>query len=223
MQALLTINTQSCFDQEFRLIPRLLRCLCQGVTLLQRITQVKLLDDIIADATATEILPADGDTIGIILHHVLEIVHRPVVDDEHRLTVALFLLLLLGEFLFLDLNIIFLRQPAQGLGIGDLFVLHQEVDGRTTLATSKALADLLRGGHHKRRGLIIVKRAQALVVHACLTQGHKLPHHVNDVRGVHDFIYRRSVNHFGDKVTKSRAQNKETCFFFCRDGVTSPS
>ena len=25
------------------------------------------------------------------------------------------------------------------------------------------------------------------------------------------------------KVTKNRAQNKETCFFFCRDGVSSPS
>jgi hypothetical protein len=28
---------------------------------------------------------------------------------------------------------------------------------------------------------------------------------------------------FGGKITKSRAQNKETRFFFCRDGVISPS
>ena len=28
---------------------------------------------------------------------------------------------------------------------------------------------------------------------------------------------------FGCKVTKSRAQNKETPFFFCRDGVSSRS
>ena len=28
---------------------------------------------------------------------------------------------------------------------------------------------------------------------------------------------------FRGKVTKSREQNKETCFFFCRDGVSSPS
>ncbi len=27
--------------------------------------------------------------------------------------------------------------------------------------------------------------------------------------------------HQEGKVTKSRAQNKETCFFFCRDGVNS--
>jgi len=27
----------------------------------------------------------------------------------------------------------------------------------------------------------------------------------------------------GGKITKSREQNKETCFFFCRDAVISPS
>ena len=53
-----------------------------------------------------------------------------------------------------------------------------------------------------------MKRTQPLIVHASLAESHKLPHHIHDIRGVHDLIYRRSVYHFGYKVTKSREQNK---------------
>ena len=35
------------------------------------------------------------------------------------------------------------------------------------------------------------------------------------------FIQRKAENSY--KVTKSREQNKENLFFFCRDGVTSPN
>jgi hypothetical protein len=37
------------------------------------------------------------------------------------------------------------------------------------------------------------------------------------------FISECQVSSANTKVTKNRAQNKETGFFFCRDGVSSPS
>lgn len=83
-------------------------------------------------------------------------------------------------------------------------MLHQEVDGRAALTTGKALADLFRWRHHERRGLVIVKRTQALVVHTSLTEGNKLTHHINDVGGVHDFVYGSSVNHIRCKITKNQ-------------------
>ena len=109
---LLSRHAESCLLQELRLIARLQGCLSQSVTLLQRIAQVELLYDVVADATTAEILLTDGDTVGIVLHHLLEIVHRPLIDDKHRLALALLLLLLVGQLLLLDLDIIFLRQPA---------------------------------------------------------------------------------------------------------------
>ena len=164
----LSLKAESRLHQKLRLIARLLGGRGQGVTLRQGEAEVELRNDIVANATAAEVLLADGDAIGIILQDIFEVFHRPLVDDEHRLTVALFLLFLVGEFFLLYLYIVFLCQPAQGLGIGNLFVLHQEVDGRTTLATGKALTDLLRRRHHERRGLVIVERTQALVVHTRL-------------------------------------------------------
>ena len=125
----------------------------------------------------------------------MEIAHRPFVDDQHRLTVTLFLLLLVSQLALLDLNIILLCQPAQGFRVSNLLVLHQEVDSRTTFPTGKALTNLFRRRHHKRGGLIVVERTQSLIVHAGLAESHKLPYHVHDVRGIHDLIYRRSVNH----------------------------
>ena len=74
-------------------------------------------------------------------------------------------------------------------------MLHQEVDGRPPLATGKALADLLGGRHHERRRRIVMERAQALVVHPRLPQRDELPHHVYNVRGVHDLINSSSIYH----------------------------
>ena len=186
---------QPCLNQKLRLVSCLLGCSGQGVTLRQGEAEVELRNDIVADATTTEILLTDGDAVGIVLQDILEVFHSPLVDDEHRLTVALLLLLLVGEFLLLYLDIVFLCQPAQGLRIGNLLVLHQEVNGRATLATGETLADLLRRRHHERRSLIVVERTEAFIVHACLPQRHELPHHVDNVRGVHDLIYRQPVNH----------------------------
>ena len=169
VESFLALDAKTRLLQELRLIARFLGRHGQCVALGQGITQVELLDDIVADASATEVLFADGNAVGVVLQHLLEVLQGPLVHCQHRLTVALMLFLLVGQFPLLDLDIILLRQPAQGLGIGYLLVLHQEVDGRTALTTSKALADLLRGRHHERRCRIVVEGAQALVVHARLT------------------------------------------------------
>ena len=171
------------------------------MTVGEGVAEVELLDDIVADAAAAEILLANGDAVGVVLQNVLEILHRPIIDDQHRLAVVLLLSLLVGQFLLLNLDVILPCQPAQGLGIGDLLVLYQEVDGRATLAAGKALAYLLRRRHHERRCLVVVERAQPLVVHARLPQRHELTDHIHDVRGIHDLVYRLSVNHSPAKLS----------------------
>ena len=115
---------------------------CQCVALRQGITQRELLDDVITDSTAAKILLADGYTVGIFLQDTTEVVLCPFVHNQHRLAVALLLFLLRRQLLLFHLNAVLLCQPAQGLWIGDLLMLHQEIDGRTTLAAGKALANL---------------------------------------------------------------------------------
>ena len=40
-----------------------------------------------------------------------------------------------------------------------------------------------------------MKGAQSLVVDTCFSKSNKLANHINDVGGLHNLIYRRSVNH----------------------------
>ena len=131
----------------------------------------------------------------------MEVLARPLVDDEHRLALRLLTLLVVRQFALLNLDVVFLRQPAQGLGIGNLLVLHQEVDGIATLATGKAFANLTGWRHHKRRCLVIVERTKSLVVNPRLAQVNKLAYNIYDVNGIHNLIDCSTVYH-ACKVTK---------------------
>ena len=121
---LFPLNTQARLHKELRLITLGLSRLCQRITLLRCITQLELLNDIIADATTAEILLANGDAVRIVLKYIVKPVLGPLVDDKHRLTLALGFTLLVSQFLLNNLDIVFLSQPAQGLRIGQLLVLH---------------------------------------------------------------------------------------------------
>ena len=72
-----------------------------------------------------------------------EVVAGPLVDDEQALALALRGLLFTRQFAFLDFDAVFLGQEAQGVGVAELFVLHDEVDGIATLAAGEALAEAL--------------------------------------------------------------------------------
>ena len=198
-----------------------LRFIAHRITLRECKTQPELLYDVIANATTTEILLTNGNTIDIVFEDFVKVLTGPLVDHEHRLAVTLFALLVVRQFTFLYLDIVFLGQPAQRFGIGNLLVLHQEVDGIAALATGKALAYLTRWRDHERRRLVIVERTQALVVHARLTQVHELTYHINNVGGFHDFINCRSVNHDA-KLRKKIEPTKKSARFFNALSISLP-
>lgn len=73
----------------------LVQCLaaqCQPVV--DIITEMECADYVVAEAARAEILHADGHTVGIVVEQVLEVLAGPLVDDEHRLPLRLFLLFL---------------------------------------------------------------------------------------------------------------------------------
>ena len=165
-----SLKTKSRLHQELCLVAGFLGSLCQGVAFLRGITQLEFLDDVVADATAAEILFSDGDAVGVVFQRVVKPVLSPLVDDEHRLALTLCSTLLVGQLFLNNLDVVFPSQPAQGLWIGHLLVLHEEAGRRATLAADETVADILRRRHHERWVAVVVEGAQALVVHAALTE-----------------------------------------------------
>ena len=81
-------------------------------------------------------------------------------------------------------------------------MLHEEVYGIAALSTCEAMTYTLSGRHHKRRGLVVVKRTEALVVDASLAQCHKFRDDIHDVCRLHNLVYGISINHNRCKVSK---------------------
>ena len=112
---------------------------------------------------------------------VFKKLHRKLVDEQHRLPLGLCFPLLVGELFFVNLDIEFPGQVSQGLRIGELLVLHDEVNSTTALATSKALAYALGWRHIERRVIVVVKRTQTYVVLAALLERDKIGDDIDDV------------------------------------------
>ena len=93
------------------------------------------------------------------------------------------------------LDVVFLGQPAQRLGVGHLFVLHDKAHGVAAFAAGKAMAIAFGRRHHERWCLLVVERAQPLVVDTSFAQGDKLGYHIHDVGSIHNLIYRCLVYH----------------------------
>ena len=127
----------------------------------------------------------------------MEVVARPFVYDEHTFALALRLLLLGCEFLLFNLDVVFLGKPSQSLGIGELLVLHQEMNHVSAFSTRETLAHALCRRHHERRRLLVVKRAEALVVCSRPSQRYEFGNNVYNVGCVYNFIGCGLINHVG--------------------------
>ena len=134
LTVILALVADACLCKKLFLVSFMECCLRQCLTVGQRETESELAYRVIAEAAAAEILHTNGYTIDIVVKHVLEVVGHPLVDDEHRLAVALLFLFLVREFAFLYLDVVFLCQPAQRLRIGHLLMLHDEAHGIAALS-----------------------------------------------------------------------------------------
>ena len=142
VESFLIFSTKTRFHQKLLLVSLALCLVGQGVTLREGKAQLEFLNNVVTDATTAEILLADGLSVDIVLQNLMEILTRPLVHHKHRLTLTLLAFLVFVQFTLLNLNVVFLRQPTQCLGIGNLLVLHQEIHGIAALATGKTLTNL---------------------------------------------------------------------------------
>ena len=61
---------------------------------------------VVAEPATSEVLHAKGHAVGSVLQCVLKVRSGPLVDDEHRLALALLMLLLVGELMLLYLDVV---------------------------------------------------------------------------------------------------------------------
>ena len=73
----------------------------------------------------------------------LEVLRCVVVDNEETFTLVVTLLLFFCFLTLYDLDIVLLRQIFQSIRVGELLVLHDEVQGGTPFSTREALTDIL--------------------------------------------------------------------------------
>ena len=194
--ATVVLIADACLEYEFLLV-----AIAQGgggkrTAVLKVVAKLELLYYVVAEATASEILHSYSHAIGVVVQDVLEIACCPFVDNEHALALALLTLFVVGELTLLYLDMVFLGKPAQCLRIGHLLMLHDEAYGIASLATSKAMTHATSRRHIERRRLLVVKRAQTLIVCTTASQRHKLRHYLHYIGSVFYPFYCCVVDHY---------------------------
>lgn len=176
------------------------------------VAEVELLDDVVAETTAPEILHAHGQAVDIVVKNVLKVLFGPIVDDEHALALALLAPLLVGQLTFFDLNVVFVGQPSEGFGIVHLLMFHDEPHGVAPLAATETMTGASRRRHVERRGLLVMERTQPFIIDAALVERYKLRYYVHNIGGVLDTVYRLSVDHSCKDTRKQTNRKRKRCF-----------
>ena len=157
--AVVIAKRKSGFQQIITLITCSLRFGGERVALFQAVSKLKFFDDIVPKSAFFKITQPNGFAFGIFVECFHKIIACKFVQNEHTVSVALCLFLLVGQFFFNNFDVVFFRQKLQRFVIRQLLVLHDEMHGRAAFAARKALADIFGGGNIKRWRSVVVKRA----------------------------------------------------------------
>ena len=167
----------------------------QSIALIERIAELELANDVVAQTAGAKVGHADGTPIDTVVEGIDKIVARPLVDYKHGFACRGSSFLFIGEFAFLDLDAILPPEPFESFGVGHLFVLHHEVDHISPSSTAETLAELLGRRDHERGRLLIVKRTKSFEVRSRTTKGHKVTHHIDNVGCGHDAVNGTTIYH----------------------------
>jgi hypothetical protein len=149
-------------------------------------SQFKFFDSIAAQSPFGEITQADTFAFIIVMQIIAEIILRKSVDDIKALPAIFLLNFLVCALLFLNLDMIFIRQVNQRLAVAQLFMLHHKPHRIPTFSAPKTLINPLGHRNRKRRRLFIMERAFPNQVHPPALQIHKIPHHLLNPGSIHN-------------------------------------
>ena len=167
------LNGEARIHKELLLIARFQGCLCHCVLIargaaLGAVSKAEAFDCCIGKPARGEVSTRHTQPLVGVVHLLHKVVCRPRIGNHHTLPIVVAPLLLGGLFALLDSDAILLGHPFEGLGIGQLLVLHNEGHSIATLATSETLVESLGGRNYKRWGFLIVERTTSHIVHPLL-------------------------------------------------------
>ena len=92
-------------------------------------------------------------------------------------------LFLIGTLGFLNLDVVFFGEVADGFWIRKVFVLHEESDCVAAFAGAKILPDLFGGRYHERGRTLVGKRTESLKVTAGALELYKITNYLLNAGG----------------------------------------
>ena len=108
------------------------------VPFIETVAKAEILDNLVGKSTPVEIAKTYRRPHLVVEEQVGKIFLCKLRHMKQGVPLVVALNLLLAKLLFLDLNIIFVGQPAKGLGIGVVLMFHEETDNIAAFAASKA-------------------------------------------------------------------------------------
>ena len=118
---------------------------CKVVAPLVAVAHLEFAEDGVSEAPLTEVREAEGHPLVAVEEVLYKLLGGILGDNEHALALILFGEFLGGDLLLLNLNMVFLCQPAERLGVREVLVFHDEVDCVAALAAAEALEYALGG------------------------------------------------------------------------------
>lgn len=82
-------------------------------------------------------------------------------------------------------------------------MLHDEADTVAAFAAAETLVDLFTGRDRERRGLLIMKGAEAKIIGTSFLEFHKIAYYIKDIDAAKDLLY-GSLRDHGFRAPKNR-------------------
>lgn len=196
------IYCEAAGDQEFTLVACGEGFFGEVVAPLITIAHLELAEDGIGEASFAEIGKTYSHTLVAVEEVLSELPGGVLRHNENALALILFGQLLGGDLTLLYLYMVLFGQPAERLRVREVLMLHDEVDGIPTLATTETLEYPLGRGNGEGGGFLIVERTQSQQVDPSSLQRNELGNDLGYLRRVKDPFYGGVVNHGRINVLK---------------------
>ena len=192
--AVFVLHGQPCGQKIFHFVARSSGGIHQRGLARRSPSQPETGDGSIFEASLAEIGKADGTSLRSLQLRGIELLGEFRHQKEALAALPLGNLIR-ALFLLNYFDMVLVGQPAEGLHIRAVLMLHHEAHCRARLAAAEALVDAFRWGNVERWGLFVVEGTAGHIVGPAALKRHEVPHHIFNPGCVEDKRYCILRNH----------------------------
>ncbi len=151
---------------------------------LQVEAQFKAVNGVFGKSALAEVGQAYRAAHGILPHPARKLLRCKGIDRQQTFPNVARLVRFFRRSLFFELDVVFLREPAQRIRIGHLLVLHQKRDGRTPFPRGEIFKNLLGRDDVEGRRLFLGKGAESSEARTALFKLDEIPYNFLNSNGI---------------------------------------